>query len=131
MNPPIECVYIARKPGLGVKIGHSTDPVRRIISMRSKFGRDIELCYSLVVGWSAPRIECRTHAILLPYRIDRGVGVEWFNVTVEEAKFALHRAEMEYVIDDTPDLIRHGRFVKRVDRGLVNFKPRRTSDAEA
>lgn len=39
-------------------------------------------------------------------------------MSVSEAKFAINEAHLVYVMDDTPDLKRHGKYRKRVDCGL-------------
>lgn len=105
-------VYVVNLPGYGVKIGHSKNPQDRAYGLRMAHGDALSLEFVLESD-NACRLECRAHAILK----DKRLYGEWFDVSTDEAIFAVRQAEIDFVLDDTPDCIRTGILKKVIDRG--------------
>lgn len=113
MTAEKEFVYVAVKPGYGVKIGHSRNPSARLAALRNRHGDDVCLAHVFECDYCW-RIERRSHSILKEHRL---YG-EWFSVDVDAAKFAISQAWVDFVLDDTPDIISKRSIKKRVDTGI-------------
>lgn len=93
------CVYIARAEKIGVKVGISSDAVRRIKALRKEHSVPISLEYCQIGdGPAIGAIEKQAHALLYAHLV-KG---EWFSVSVEQAVAAVTKAAAQLGYTLTP-----------------------------
>ena len=84
----MKCVYIMQRQDGAIKIGISSDPASRRLSLVSTVRQPVSHCASTYPMDEAKAIEGLAHRILVDHH-DYG---EWFWVSIEEAKAAVERA---------------------------------------
>lgn len=92
--PPVteyKKLYVIHDPGTGfLKIGHSSNPERRLNHFQTGTPQRLTIIHTHPCedDGEAIALEAMVHRILSAHRVTG----EWFNVTLDEAKAAIHQA---------------------------------------
>jgi hypothetical protein len=99
-------VYVIGSSPLGpVKIGHGSQPGKRLSQFQTGNPNSLKLFHSESVGYLARVVEQEAHRLLVTKRLQLG-GTEWFSVTAEEAIMVIRGVAraMDVVFDSSMSL---------------------------